>query len=940
MKVCVYSEFDNNITSKLFGTTKFSIFFLKNKLPKSTVSLGVATTILGVDNTNLRKKVRAFEDGKNSGQKNNMNKYRLPESVKPLLYDLYLYPDLKTGLFRGKVNISIEILSETDTITVHSNFLSIDSVKVSSENVKFALEKSYELLNIKKSDSSTFKIGTENVEIEYNGDMKNRIVGLYTSSYKTSTGEKRQMATSKFEPTYARQAFPCFDEPNLKAKYIVHLLKPKNNTYIALSNYPVASTEDYDEEHQLVTFDETVSMSTYLTCFIVSDFDHTNTTFNNNGTPVPLKVYASTENLYKTTYAAEIGKKAIEHYVEYFDIPYPLPKLDLVAIPDFVSGAMEHWGLVTFRETGLLYTNTTHSTANKQRVATVIAHELAHSWFGNLVTMNWWNDLWLNEGFASYIEYKGVLAAEPTWGMMEQFIIAEMHAVLSLDATLSSHPIVQTVLTPDQITEIFDTISYNKGASILRMLEATVGEKIFQQGVKNYLNRHAYGNAVTKDLLTELQLLYGDKLDVAEMMETFTVQMGYPILNVNVSGDNYTLTQKRFLIDPNATYNLNDSKYRYKWSVPVTYVTDLGKSNEAILFKYSDDYITIKKPTGATWIKFNYDQIGYYRVNYPASEWDKIIRNYNSFGTGDRTHLLEETFKIAEADLLSYNVPLELSKKLKDERDYTPWSAGSDNLLSILSRLRNTKSEQESSFKDYLIELVTPAYNEFNWTENADDSHLKRLTRTVVISLACKADYAKCLEQAESKFNTWIKDKQVLSPDLRSFVYVYGAKKASVETWNALLEIYQDETDASEQLKIMAGLCSVENVVLLKKLLEIAKNESIVRSQDYFNVLQTISTNPVGTDLVWDFVRSNWEYLVDRFTLNDRYLGSMIPSITSSFSTTEKLKEMEEFFKKYPNAGAGEANRKTALEKVKNNIRWAANYKNVVEEWIKNNKNI
>ncbi|XP_057652415.1 glutamyl aminopeptidase-like isoform X2 [Diorhabda carinulata] len=921
------------------GKTKFSVFFSKNEIPKSTVSLGITTTIFGVDNTNLRKKVQNLEKEKISGQ-TNMNKYRLPDSVKPLLYDLYLYPDLKTGLFRGKVNITIDILSETDTISVHSNFLSIDSVKLSSESAIFTLEKTFELLNIKKSDNSIFKSGIENVEIEFNGDMKNRIVGLYTSSYKTSTGENRQIATSKFEPTYARQAFPCFDEPNLKAKYKVHLLKPKNNSYIALSNYPVASTEDYDEEHELVTFDETVSMSTYLSCFIVSDFDHTKTTFDNNGTMIPLKVYASPDNLYKTTYAAEIGKKVIEHYVNYFDIPYPLPKLDLVAIPDFVSGAMEHWGLVTFRETALLYTNTTHSTANKQRVATVIAHELAHSWFGNLVTMNWWNDLWLNEGFASYIEYKGALAAEPTWGMMEQFIISEMHSVLSLDATLSSHPIVQTVLTPDQITAIFDSISYNKGASILRMLEATVGEKIFQRGVKNYLNRHAYGNAVTKDLIEELQILYGNKLDVAEMLETFTVQMGYPILNVTVSGDIYTLTQKRFLIDPNATYNLNETKYRYKWSVPVTYVTDMGKSTEPILFKYNDDYITIKKPTGATWIKFNYDQIGYYRVNYPLSEWDNIIKNYDSLSKGDKTHLLEETFKIAEAGLLSYKVPLELSKKLKNERDYTPWSAGSNNLLSILNRLGSTKSEQESSFKDYLINIVTPAYKEFTWTENENDSHLNKLTRTVVISLACKAGYKDCLEQAEKKFDTWMKDRQFISPDLKSFVYIYGSTKASVETWNALLQIYQDENDASEKLKIMAGLCNVENVDLLKKLLEVTKNESIVRSQDYFDVLQTMSSNPIGTDLVWDFVRSNWQYLADRFTLNNRYLGSMIPTITSSFSTEEKLKEMEEFFEKYPNAGAGEANRKTALENVKNNIRWAANYKEIIEDWIINNKTI
>ncbi|CAG9829478.1 unnamed protein product [Diabrotica balteata] len=589
------------------------IFLLSHKLVVclviAVVALGLSTTILSIENKSLRLTIRRLKMEKNNcDNKDNLVKFRLPDTVKPLLYDLYLYPDLKTGLFRGKVNISLEILKETESVSLHSKGLNIANVKVASQPGTFTIEKTYDLLNIKRKDNSKFIPGFDNVEIEFDGDMKNRIVGLYTSSYTTSSGEKRQIATSKFEPTFARQAYPCFDEPNLKAKYKVHLLKPKDSSYIALSNYPVENVTDYDNDHQLVTFDETVSMSTYLSCFIVSDFTHTETSFNNSGKVVPLKVFASPENLDKTRYAGEVGKKVIEYYVQYFQMPYPLPKL---------------------------------------------------------VTMNWWNDLWLNEGFASYIEYKGVLAAEPTWGMLEQFIITDLHPVLSLDAKLSSHPIVKHVVTPDQITEIFDIISYNKGASILRMLEATVGEEVFQNGVKNYLNRYAFGNAVTKDLLTELQLLVGNKFDVTEMMDTFTLQMGYPILDVAISGDTYTLTQKRFLKDPNASYNVNETKFKYRWSVPVTYVTNLGKSSEFILFKYNDNQVTIKKPAGATWLKFNTDQIGYYRVNYPLDEWKNIINNYTLFSTGDKTHLLEETFMIAEANQLSYTIPLELTKKLK-----------------------------------------------------------------------------------------------------------------------------------------------------------------------------------------------------------------------------------------------------------------------------------
>ncbi|XP_023019130.2 aminopeptidase A isoform X4 [Leptinotarsa decemlineata] len=863
-----------------------------------------------------------------------MSKYRLPTAVRPLVYDLFLYPNLTTGLFTGKVKVDVQVLSNTDRIILNSNSLTINKVQIDSVVGSYCLDPTHELLTISKADEAGFKIGNATIEIDFSGDMKNRIVGLYTSSYKSASGENRQIATSKFEPTYARQAYPCFDEPNLKAKYKVHLLKPKDSSYIALSNYPVSKTEDYDDNHQLVSFDETVSMSTYLSCFIVSDFTHTETAFENNGKMIPLKVYASPQNLAKTTYAGQVGKKVIEFYIDYFKIPYPLPKLDMVAIPDFVSGAMEHWGLVTYRETALLYTNTTHSTANKQRVATVVAHELAHSWFGNLVTMDWWNDLWLNEGFASYIEYKGVNAAEPTWGMLDQFLVGDLHTVLNLDATLSSHPIVQTVLTPDQISEIFDTISYNKGASILRMLESTVGEANFQEGVKNYLNKFAYSNAVTKDFLTEIQNVVGNKLNVAELMDTFTVQMGYPILTATVSGDNYTFTQKRFLKDPKAEYNESETTYKYKWTVPVTYVTDLGKSTELSLLKHSDEELTITKPKEAKWIKFNHDQVGYYRVNYPLTQWNELISNYHSLNTADRTHLLEESFSIAEADQLSYEIPLNLTKNLEKETDYTPWSVASTKLKVILRYLRGSDSKQETAFKKYIGKICTPAYENFTWNEDNDDGHLKRLARIEVLGLACAVDQENCLTEAQNQFNNWIQSKEPLSQDLRSLVYHYGMKNANESVWESLLEIYKSESDASEKVKLVYGLASVENVTLLNRLIELAKDESIVRGQDFFTVLQYISANPQGTELVWTWVRENWEYLVGRFTLNDRYLGSLIPAITGRFASDEKITEMKAFFEKYPNAGAGKASRAKALETVQNNIRWLSRYRTVVENWV------
>ncbi|XP_049821502.1 aminopeptidase A isoform X3 [Aethina tumida] len=904
-------------------THKLLIFFIAG-----TVAFGISTIVLGVDNSNLRSDL---DEAK--GDSSTMSKYRLASTAKPSLYDLYLKPDLTSGLFSGEVSITVTLSGSPKEIVLHSSLLTINKVEVNGYAAKHVLDATYETLTITDPNDREFTNGENVVYIEFSGDMKKRIVGLYTSNYTSASGESRSIATSKFEPTFARQAFPCFDEPNLKARFKVRLLKPKDDNYIALSNYPSASVTD-TQDGQIVSFKETVPMSTYLACFIVSDFKHTETTFNNSGVEIPFKVFSSPEQLSKTKYAAEVGKKVIEYYVDYFKLEYPLPKLDMVAIPDFVSGAMEHWGLVTYRETALLYTNTTHSSANKQRVATVIAHELAHSWFGNLVTMNWWNDLWLNEGFASYIEYKGVAAVEDTWEMMDQFLIDDLHPVLSLDATLGSHPIIVTVETPNQITEVFDTISYNKGASILRMLENTVGSENFRNGVTKYLERHTYGNAVTQNLLNQLQPIVGSELNITSFIDTYTVQMGYPILTVTVDGDKYTFTQKRFLKDPDAKYD-GVEPYNYKWTVPITYVTDLGKSDTYTLFEYNKDSVTIEKPSNAKWIKFNYDQVGYYRVNYPEAEWSKLIENYKSLSTADRTHLLEESFSIAEAGLLKYSIPLDLTKMLVDEINYIPWSVGSTMLQKIKGFLSDSVEEK---FDNYIRNVTDKAYGQLTWTESDDDSHLKRLARVVILGLACAVDHEDCLKEVKSKFDEWIASPAtvVLSQDLRGLIYRYGMKTADEATWEKLFEVFKAETDSNEKLKLLYGLASINDTAILQKLLNLAADETYIRNQDYFTFLSYVSANKLGTSIVWDYVRNNWEKLVDRFGLSERNLGRAIPTVTQRFKTEDRLNEMKEFFAKYPDAGAGATARVQALETVSNNIKWVNRYKAVVEDWISN----
>nr|XP_015839725.1 PREDICTED: glutamyl aminopeptidase [Tribolium castaneum] len=845
---------------------------------------------------------------------------RLPRNTFPISYDVVLKPDLETGTFTGTVNITVNVTAVRNDLIVNSKNLNIEAVhlmrdwkSVEIDNVE---ENVVDEVLIVESEEILYP-GIYNLYFKYNGSMLNKMVGLYRSRrIDNNTGLTRNMATSKFEPTYARQAFPCFDEPNLKAKYKVHLLKPNDPEYIALSNNPQDS-EEIVPEGVMVHFNETVPMSTYLSCFIVSDFKYTNTTFQNGGQDIPFRVYASPHQLEKTTYAGEVGKKVIEYYITYFAIPYPLPKLDMVAIPDFVSGAMEHWGLVTYRETALLYNNKTHSASNKQRVAEVVAHELAHSWFGNLVTMDWWNNLWLNEGFATYIAAKGIHAITPEWQMMDQFLINTLHSILSLDATQGSHPIIQTVETPDQITEVFDSVSYNKGASVLRMLETVVTPATFQKGVTNYLKKHEYGNAVTQDLWDEIQAVVGDTLNVTEFMNTVMIAV-FKILFYDY--------------DPARTQK--SSPLNYKWSVPVKFITDLGESDKIYWFNYKSDRLVIDKPANAKWIKFNPSQIGYYRVNYAENDWKTLTENIESLSIADRTHLLEESFSIAQSGDLSYEIPLTMTKYLTKETNYIPWGVASSQLQQIAKYLQN--SRLDSGFKNYVVTLLKPAYDNLTWDDSDDsEGHLEKLARVVILNLACVMDYDEALNEAKSIFGQWIDDNSFeISPNLRSIVYKFGMVTADEVTWNKVFEIFANETDANEKLKLMNGLANVRNPSLLTKLIDLAKDETYVRSQDYFTLLQYISSNPVGTPIVWDYVRENWPYLVERFTLNDRYLGRLIPAITNRFSTNLKVDEMKSFFAKYPEAGAGAAARQQALETVANNIKWLEKYKTVVENWI------
>jgi glutamyl aminopeptidase len=884
---------------------------------------------------------------------------RLPVDLIPVHYDLRVFPDFYSddyATFTGNVSITINLTSTRPVrhLLVHVNQLNITKTRVRS-TIQSTPSADDPTANTERrlAVASTFHYAPNEywvvelerpvvtssgpkvivLDMQFEGSMTSGIVGLYRSRYVDSrSGQTRFIATTKFQPTEARRAFPCFDEPSFKSTFTITLVHRRNHT--ALSNMPSESTLSLGSELVETKFRKSVPMVTYLACFIVCDFAYKEKA-TTRGTP--FRVYAPPDKIDQVDYSLDIGVRVLEKYEDIFGLPYPLPKLDQIAIPDFIAGAMENWGLVTYRETNLLFNSTEASASNKQRVATVVAHELAHMWFGNLVTMKWWDDLWLNEGFASYVEYLGVHHVHPDWDMDAHFLVDDMFPVMEVDSAISSHPIVVPVSHPNQITEVFDSISYSKGASVLRMLGTFLGENNFKQGLQEYMKLHEYATTVTDDLWNALSKVDGAP-NVKSVMDTWTRQMGYPVVHVSVVGQELRLRQERFLLDTKRDKTQPSSPYNYQWKIPVRCVTSKGNITNLIWF--NDRQASVKLSfsfSSSDWIKCNVNETGYYRVNYVDDNWKALALQVHSplLTANDRVGLIDNAFSIAQAGLIPYGVPLSLSLNVaKRELHYAPWRALEINVHYINSMLMYTV--HYGAWQAYMRQLVNPAFERFGLRDSG--SHIESLTRSTIINLACTNGIVVCLNNASNMFRDWLQSGRYVAPDLRDTVYKFGMQEIGNEdVWDLVWQRYLNTTIPQEKNRLLRALTQTRIVWLLNRLLEYSADETKVRAQDFFTLIAYMSTNPAGRPLVWTWVQVHWPRLVKRFTISHRGLGRMVPGIVNSFNTPFQLEEVENFFKKYPEAGAGERGRSQALESIRTNIEWSKSGPEQIANWFHNN---
>ena len=855
----------------------------------------------------------------------------LPANVRPSRYTLTLEPDLQSFTFRGRETIEVEVLEPTSTITLNAAELEIQSCSLAASDGAAVTPVETGLDD--KADTVTFTFDAEvptgptRLDLEFTGELNDRLRGFYRSRYTDLDGEERYLAATQFEATDARRAFPCWDEPSLKATFQVTLTIPSD--LVAVSNMPIAEESDAPGGLKRVRFEETPVMSTYLLAIVVGDLKAVE---QEAGGGTLVRVWATAGKEEQGRFALETSVGLLDYFDHYFGTPYPLAKLDHVALPDFAAGAMENWGAITYREVVLLVDPEQSSAESRQRVAGIISHEIAHMWFGDLVTMAWWNDLWLNESFASWIGDKAIDHLFPEWEMWTQFVSADTNSALSLDGLKNSHPIEQEVRDPAEIGELFDAISYSKGGSILRMLEHFLGANAFREGLRRYIARHQYGNAETHDLWQALGEASGQP--VAAMMDTWVRQTGYPVIAVETrrgeDGVELSASQTRFVYEHLVDPGHSDDTL---WHVPLS-VTSAGGDGASVLMDGREATMPISPPRGDSadgWIKVNPQQIGFFRVNYSAEDWSRLRPPIEGLRLSaiDRLGLQNDAYALSKAGYLSVTRFLSLVDAYVNETDARVWQ----DLASNLGGLNNLLSDEPfyGSFRDLARRVFQPAGARVGWVARPGEGHLDALLRSTVLTQLGTYEDDDALVKAASLFAGYLEDGDSVHPDIRGVVVGLAAQRGDRSTYDALWDLHRRTALEEEKVRLLVALTHFEQQELLAETLERSLSED-VRVHDTILVVVRVASNRRGRDMAWEFVKDNWEEFVRRYS-DGLFALSNLVSLTSRFNTEEKLADVEGFFQDHP-APAADRAIKQSLEVVRLNIAWLARNRAELAAWF------
>jgi len=772
--------------------------------------------------------------------------YRLPRFARPTRYDLRLEPDLATLSFAGEETVSLEITEPTAEIVMNAVELKIGEATITSERGDAqrgvaTLDEAAERCRV--VFPSPLAPGTWRLRLAFTGILNDKLRGFYRSSYKDSSGEMRLMAATQFEATDARRAFPCWDEPEFKAVFAVTLVIDPKLT--AVSNTAIKG-ERVAGRRKSVTFADSMKMSTYLVAFIVGELEATEAIPVG---PAAVRVWCVPGKRRLAAFGHEIAVASLRFFEGYYGLPYPGDKLDLLAIPDFAAGAMENLGAITFRETALLVDERAASHAELERVADVVAHENAHMWFGDLVTMTWWNGIWLNEAFATFMEILAVDAWKPEWQRWTTFGVSRA-AALSVDGLHSTRPIEFHVEAPRDADAMFDVLTYEKGASVLRMLEQYLGAPVFRDGVREYLRRHAYANADTGDLWAALGR--AARQPIPEVMDGWIFQPGYPLVSARLDGHQLVLTQQRFTYLPEPLPGSTPTPRDQAWQAPVQVrVTAGGRSSvERRLLGASESRFDLPERAGAVLV--NEGGHGFYRVRYSGDLLERLLGSLPDLVPIERFNLVNDAWAVTVAGFMGLGDYLELTTRFRGERDRNVWSI----LLASFGTLNRLIDPAHRPRLAALVrDRVAPVFGELGWTPRSGEDELTRqlrgdLVRVMGVLGDDRAVQAKAAELYRSAAD--------LDPNILPAVIGVLAHAGDGARYDEFLAKFRSASTPQEEQRYLYALTAFQQPALLSQTLARTINGEF-RTQDAPFVARSLLLSVYGREAAWDFLKTNWE---------------------------------------------------------------------------------
>ncbi|XP_037441023.1 aminopeptidase M1-C-like isoform X2 [Triticum dicoccoides] len=840
-------------------------------------------------------------------------KARLPSFAAPRRYELFLRPDLVACTFSGSVAISVAVSAPTRFLVLNALDLSVNRTSIRFQaleptEVVFFKDDGVLVLGFAKE----LPLGEGLLKMDFNGILNDQMRGFYRSKYQYK-GKERNMAVTQFESVDARRCFPCWDEPAFKAKFKLTLEVPSE--LVALSNMPVGNAT-FAGPIKTVRYLESPPMSTYLVAIVVGLFEYVEG-MTTKGTRV--RVYTQIGKSNQGKFALDVGVKSLNLYKDYFDTPYPLPKLDMVAIPDFAAGAMENYGLVTYREVALLFDDKSSSASSRQSVAITVAHELAHQWFGNLVTMEWWTHLWLNEGFATWVSHLAVDSFFPQWNIWTQFLDSTTTA-LRLDSLEASHPIEVEIHHASEVDQIFDAISYDKGASVIRMLQSYLGAERFQKAMASYMKKYAFSNAKTEDLWAVLEKETGEP--VKDLMTIWTKQKGYPVINAKIKGNDIEIEQAQFLLDGSSGSGM--------WIVPITSGCGAYDTQKKFLLKLKRDKMVIgsqcgdRKKGGNFWTKLNINGTGFYRVKYD-DELAAALQNAlesKKLSLMDKIGTVDDLYALSIARQQTFASLLRLLYGYRGEADYSVLSHINTVTTSIAKVSADATPALAGDIKQLLIKILLSPAEKLGWDPKKGESHLDVMLRPLLLTALVQLGHGKTINEGVRRFNIFTRDRgtSLLPPDTRKAAYLAVMQNVSSSNrsgYDALRKIYKESAEGEERLQVLGILSSCRDKgIVLESLNLIFTNE--VRNQDAYVLLRGIQSE--AREISWNWLKENWERISRTFS--GSLAANFVKNIVPLFTSNEKAAEISKFFATRTKPGF-ERTLKQSLETVRISARWA-----------------